>query len=95
MYFKLIDLRKVFACVPRDLVSWALRKQKCLVKILQSIYRNAGSNIRVYGMELQRSVTTITTSLNDKKILWNDHHECQYLSETTTFTNFNSFTLFL
>ena len=50
MYFVFKDLDKIFDGERRDLVWWDLRKlyvEKWLVKIVQAMYRNARSHVRV------------------------------------------------
>ena len=49
-YFAFVDLEKAFDGVPRDVVWWAWRMQgveEWLVKIIQCIYRNSRSCVRV------------------------------------------------
>ena len=50
LYFAFIDLEKAFDRVPRDIVWWALRKlgaSEWLVKVVQTMYRNAQSRVRI------------------------------------------------
>ena len=50
LHFAFIDLERAFDRVPRDVVWWALRKlgvEECLVKNVQSVYRNAESCVKV------------------------------------------------
>ena len=47
-----VDLEKAFDRVSRDVLWWALRKlvvEEWLINIVQSMYSNAGSRVRVNG----------------------------------------------
>ena len=53
LYFLFEDLEKAFDWVPRVVVWWAFRKpdlEEWLVKIVQSMHRNAWSCVRVDGL---------------------------------------------
>ena len=50
LYFAFVDLEKAFDRVPRDVIWWAMRKLKInegLVRLVQSMYRNVRSRVRV------------------------------------------------
>ena len=52
LYFAFVDLEKAFDRVPRDVVWWAMRKlgvDEWLVKVVQSMYQNTRSRVRVNG----------------------------------------------
>ena len=52
LYFAFVDLEKAFDRVPRDVVWWAMRKlgvEEWLVKVVQSMYHNVRSRVRVNG----------------------------------------------
>ena len=50
LFFAFVDLEKTFDCVPREVIWWSLRKmgvQEWLVKLVQAMYSNARSQVRV------------------------------------------------
>ena len=50
LFFAFVDLEKAFVRVPRDVIWWALRSlgvDEWLVKLVQSMYANARSRVRV------------------------------------------------
>ena len=52
LYFAFVDLEKAFDRVPRDVLWWAMRKlgiDEWLIRIVQSMYANARSRVRVNG----------------------------------------------
>ena len=52
LYFAFVDLEKAFDRVPRDVVWWAMRKlgvEEWLIKVVQSLYTNARSQVRING----------------------------------------------
>ena len=52
LYFVFVDLEKAFDRMSRDVVWWASRKQgveERLVKIIQLMYRNTRSHIKING----------------------------------------------
>ena len=52
LYFAFVDLEKAFDRVPREIVWWALRKlgvEEWMVKVIQSLYTNARSQVRING----------------------------------------------
>ena len=52
LYFAFVDLEKAFDRVPRDVVWWAMRKlgvEEWLLKVVQSMYQNVRSRVRVNG----------------------------------------------
>ena len=53
LYFGFVDLEKTFDRVPREMISWAMRKlgvEECLVSAVMSMYSGAKTVVRtVYG----------------------------------------------
>ena len=52
LYFAFVDLEKAFDRVPRVVVWWAMRKlgvEEWLLKVVQSMYQNMRSRVRVNG----------------------------------------------
>lgn len=52
LYFAFVDLEKAFDRVPREVIWWSMRKlgvEEWLIKVVQSMYCNARSRVRVGG----------------------------------------------
>ena len=52
LYFAFVDLEKAFDRVPRDVLWWALKSlgvEEWAVRVVQSMYSNARSRVRVNG----------------------------------------------
>ena len=52
LYFAFVDLEKAFDRVPRKVLWWALRSlrvEECAVRVIQGMYSNARSRVRVNG----------------------------------------------
>ena len=50
LFFAFVDLEKVFDCVPRKVLWWAMRKvgvEEWIVHLVQAMYNNARSRVRV------------------------------------------------
>ena len=50
MYFTLVDLEKAFDSVPRQVVTWALRKvglEEWIIRVVKAMYKNAKSTVNI------------------------------------------------